>query len=96
MSSEYDRLMREYEIPPGALTSEELKLLKQGGIRFDDSDDEQDYEHSVYPNRQTRPKLPNQAISSSSEAEAMKQIYDNELSKKDKQIWYLQNESAHR
>lgn len=32
--------MREYQIPPGALTAEELRLLEQGGIRLDDSDDE--------------------------------------------------------
>lgn len=34
MSTEYEKLMREYQIPPGALTPEELKLLEQGGIRL--------------------------------------------------------------
>jgi hypothetical protein len=39
MSTEYEKLLREYQIPPGALTPEELRLLEQGGIRLDDSDD---------------------------------------------------------
>lgn len=83
--------MREYQIPPGALTAEELRLLEQGGIRLDDSDDENDYGRSYNPNRQTRPKVPNMANTATAENEAFKQIYENELSKKEKQIWYLQN-----
>ena len=39
MNTEYDRLMREYQVPPGVLTEEELKLLKQGGIRLDDDEE---------------------------------------------------------
>jgi hypothetical protein len=53
--------MREYQIPPGALTPEELRLLEQGGIRLDDSDDENDFNRSYNPNRQTRPKIPHMA-----------------------------------
>ena len=43
MSTEYERLMNQYGVPPGALTAEELRLLKNGGVRLDDSDDEGDY-----------------------------------------------------
>lgn len=96
MSTDYQRLMREYQIPPGALTPQELKLLEQGGIRLDDSDDQYDYRQSYNPNRQTKPKIPNMAPQSTAENEALKQIYENQLSKKDKQIWYLQNENVHR
>lgn len=96
MSSDYERLLRDYQIPPGALTPEELRLLEQGGIRLDDSDDEQDYSRSYNINRQTKPRVPNMAGTATAENEAFKQIYENELSKKDKQIWYLQNENAHR
>jgi len=78
MSTEYEKMMREYQIPPGALTPEELKLLEQGGIRLDDSDDEYDYGRNSYnANRQTRPKVSNVPKNSSVENEALKQIYDN-------------------
>lgn len=61
MSTEYERLMNQYNVPVGALTSEELKLLKNGGIRLDDSDEEPDHPHShSHPNRQTQPRFPPQ------------------------------------
>lgn len=96
MSTEYDNLMRQYDIPPGALTAEELRLLKNGGIRLDDSDDEADAPYPLNPNRQTQPRGNHMRQPAPVEAEAVKQIYENELSKKDKQIWYLQNENAQR
>lgn len=50
--------MKDYQIPPGALTPEQLRLLEQGGIRLDDSDDELDYVQTHNINKQTRPKIP--------------------------------------
>jgi hypothetical protein len=55
MSNDYDRLLREYNIPPGALTNEELRMLHEGGIPLDD-DGQEDY---IVPNdRITQPRLP--------------------------------------
>jgi hypothetical protein len=91
MRSEYDALMREYQVPPGVLSEEELKMLKDGGIRLEDSDEE-DYQQVHRPlNRQTQPKIP-KPHSSSNEAESLRQIFQEQLSLKDKQIHYLQNE----
>lgn len=58
MSSEYERLMRDYQVPPGVLSPEELKLLHQGGIRVDDSDEEDDYRGTHSFNRQTQIRNP--------------------------------------
>jgi hypothetical protein len=38
MNNDYERLLREYNVPPGVLTNEELRMLREGGIRLDDSD----------------------------------------------------------
>ncbi len=56
MNNEYERLLREYNVPPGVLSPEEIRMLQQGGIRLDDSDGEEDY----YPpnDRPTQPRLP--------------------------------------
>ena len=67
MSTEYDRLMNQYGVPPGALTAEELRLLKNGGIRLDDSDDEGDYRQPYNAHRQTQPRVPQQGNQSHSE-----------------------------
>ena len=49
-------------------------MLRQGGIRIDDSEDD-DHHHSFHlPNRQTQPKVPNVMHPSSNEAESVKQI----------------------
>lgn len=40
MSYEYDKILRQYDIPAGVLSEEELRMLQQGGIRLDDSDAE--------------------------------------------------------
>ncbi len=63
MSNDYERMMREYNVPPGVLTNEELRMLQQGGIRLDDSDGEEDYyphPHQPLPqlDRTTQPRLP--------------------------------------
>ena len=65
MSTEYERLMNQYGVPPGALTAEELRLLKNGGVRLDDSDDEADYRQPYNPNRQTQPRAGHQGNSHS-------------------------------
>ena len=40
MSNDYDQLLREYNVPPGVLSPEEMRLLREGGVRLDDSDGE--------------------------------------------------------
>jgi len=66
-----------------------MRLLKQGGIRLDDSDEE--FEDYNGPNRHTRPKLPHFNANSAMEIESLKQIYEDKLSIKEKQINYLQH-----
>ena len=51
--AEFDKLLHDFQIPPGALTPEELRLLQQGGIKIDDDEDELDH---INFNRQTQPK----------------------------------------
>lgn len=54
-------MLREYNVPAGVLTNEELRMLQQGGIRLDDSDNEGE---EYYPqNRPTQPRLPRMAPS---------------------------------
>ena len=38
MSNDYERLLRDYNVPYGVLSQKELKMLQEGGIRLDDSD----------------------------------------------------------
>lgn len=68
MNTEYDRLMREYNVPPGLLTKEEEELLKRGGIRLDDDEDDEHYDSFHLPNRHTQPRVPNVQPASSQEA----------------------------
>lgn len=60
MLNDYDRLLREYNVPPGVLTEEELRMLREGGIPEDD-DNEDEYIMPSNPNeRVTQPRrLPN-------------------------------------
>ena len=85
--------MRDYNVPPGVLSPEEIRMLQHGGIRLDDSDGEQE---DYYPpnDRQTQPRLPrpNPAF----ENESIRQIYEEQLSMKEKQLAFLQAELAHR
>jgi hypothetical protein len=69
-------------------------MLQQGGIRLDDSDGEgEDY----YPHdRPTQPRLPRVHPQPAFENESLRQIYEEQLSMKDKQLAYLQNELAQR
>jgi len=87
-------MLREYNVPPGVLTNEELRMLQQGGIRLEDSDNEGE---EYYPqNRPTQPRLPRMAPSPAFENESLRQIYEEQLSMKEKQIAYLQAELSHR
>jgi hypothetical protein len=87
-------MLREYNVPPGVLTNEELRMLQQGGIRLEDSDNEGE---EYYPqNRPTQPRLPRMAPSPVFENESLRQIYEEQLSMKEKQIAYLQTELSHR
>lgn len=95
MSSEYDRLMREYNVPPGVLNEDELQLLRQGGYKLDDSDEEADYDLRG-ANRHARPKLPSYNINTTMEVESLKQIYEDKLSMKEKQLNFLQQELNNR
>ena len=36
MLNDYDRLLREYNVPPGVLSEEELRMLREGCIPEDD------------------------------------------------------------
>lgn len=93
MSNEYDRLLREYNIPPGALTLEELRMLQEGGIPLDD-DGQEDY---IVPNpndRNTLPRYPR--VQNNYENESLRHIYEEQLSMKEKQIAFLQGELANR
>lgn len=40
MINDYDRLLREYNVPPGVLTNDELRMLREGGIPLDDDEQE--------------------------------------------------------
>ena len=53
MSNDYD-VAREYGVPPGVLSPEEMRLLREGGVRLDDSDGEGDYD--IIHNRHTQPR----------------------------------------
>jgi len=93
MSNDYDRLLREYNIPPGALTLEELRMLHEGGIPLDD-DGQEDY---IVPNpndRITQPRLPQ--VHNSYENDSLRHIYEEQLSMKEKQLAFLQGELANR
>lgn len=72
--AEFDKLLHDFQIPPGALTPEELRLLQQGGIKIDD--DEQDLDHINF-NRQTQPKNHYSKHSPPSDLEAFKLVYEN-------------------
>lgn len=56
MSNDYDRLLREYNVAPGVLSAEQMKMLQEGGIRLDDSDQGEDYYNPQ--ERVTQPKYP--------------------------------------
>ncbi len=89
MNNDYDRLLREYNVPAGVLTNEELRMLREGGIRLDDSD--ADYEDPPI-DRNTQVRLPRyQPV----ERESMRQVYEEQLSMKEKQIAFLQAELSH-
>ena len=78
MNNDYDRLLREYNVPPGALTNEELRMLREGGIRLDDSDGEG---YDDYPiDRNTQPRLPR--YQPHVENESIRQVYEEQLSMK--------------
>ena len=98
--SEYDRLLREYNIPPGVLSNEELRMLRQGGIRLDDSEGEDEHHHAEDSfNRHTQPRIPQRSFAPAGtdlQAESIKQIYEGKLSMKDKQIDFLQAELSRR
>lgn len=56
MINDYDRLLREYNVPPGVLSEEELRMLREGGIPLDD---EAEDDYAPHPNdRITQPRLP--------------------------------------
>lgn len=57
MLNDYDRLLREYNVPPGVLTNEELRMLREGGIPLDE-DEQEDYQHPNPNERITQPRLP--------------------------------------
>lgn len=38
MNNDYEQVLREYNLPPGVLSPEELRMLQHGGIQLDDSD----------------------------------------------------------
>ena len=40
MSNDYDHVLRDYNLLPGALTNEELRMLQHGGIPMDDDNQE--------------------------------------------------------
>lgn len=94
MSNDYERMLREYNVPPGVLTPEEMRILQNGGIRLDDSDGEGEeyYAHD----RPTQPRLPRVNPNSAFENESLRQIYEDQLSMKERQIAFLQKELADR
>jgi hypothetical protein len=71
MINDYDRLLREYNVPPGALTNEELRMLHEGGIPLDDNEPEE-----YYPNPQdriTQPRYPR--VNNSYENDSLRVVY---------------------
>jgi hypothetical protein len=101
MSNDYERMLREYNVPAGVLTNEELRMLQQGGIRLDDSDGEEDYyppphSHQQPLDRTTQPRLPRVAPQPAFEQESLRTIYEEQLAMKDKQLAFLQADAAQR
>ena len=50
MNNDYEQVLREYNLPPGVLSPEEIRMLQHGGIQLDDYYPPQD--------RITQPRLP--------------------------------------
>ena len=75
------------QIPEGVLTAEELRLLRDGGIRDSDSDNAEE-EHEFHG--RTRPHV------NAVELETLKSVHRNQLSMKEKQIQFLQSELSRR
>lgn len=77
MINDYDRLLREYNVPPGVLSNEELRMLREGGIPLDD-EDAGDY---INPNeRITQPRLPRPY--NSAENDSLRFVFEEQLSMK--------------
>jgi hypothetical protein len=57
MNNDYEQVLREYNLPPGVLSPEELRMLQHGGIQLDDSDGEGD-DYFPPQDRITQPRLP--------------------------------------
>ena len=74
MSNDYERLLRDYNVPYGVLSPEELKMLQEGGIRLDDSDNEaEDHHHIPLHETHTQPKYPR--VRPQYENESLRQVY---------------------
>ena len=92
MLNDYDKLLREYNVPPGALSNEELRMLHEGGIPLDEGEYE---EYVPHPNeRVTQPKYPR--VNNSVENESLRVVYEEQLSMKEKQLAFLQGELNNR
>jgi progesterone-induced-blocking factor 1 len=78
--------MREYGVPEGVLSAEELQLLRDGGIRDSDSDALEEEGHARTRARGGR----------TLEIETLRSVHQNQLSMKDKQIQFLQAELGRR
>ena len=87
-------------MPADVLTQDELRMLKHGGIRLDDSDNEDEssfrnhYDDPLHKN--TQPRLPKNYAGTDLQSESIRQIYEGKLSMKDKQIDFLQAELSRR
>ena len=93
MINDYDQLLREYNIPPGALTNDELRMLREGGIPLEDEGEQQ---YLTNPNdRVTQPRLMPR-VQNSMETDSLRLIFEEQMSMKDKQTAFLQGELANR
>lgn len=72
--------MRDYNVPEGVLSAEELRLLRDGGIRDSDSEYAEDDGNRRTKHRGAR------AI----EIDTLKNVHANQISMKEKQIQFLQ------
>lgn len=77
-------------------------MLQQGGIRLDDSDGEEEYYPPPRPHQQppldraTQLRLPRVVQQPAFEQESLRQIYEEQLAMKDKQLAFLQADAAQR